>query len=1097
MKPALSLALIVCASFAGSIPVAAAPVVSITPTEVVATVPPGHRVAWITAYTRSQTGFAADTDGDGRIQLLATTSSARWIVVDVDNGEWTTAGGSISISPPGPGSILQSTDGSWSQLVIPPEHYSAAGSVLWIRPGVGAWHNGYDLGGPGAAHTNAGSLYPTGSLYRLGSAPALPLGFEDGDLLFILSSAGAVAGVVDDALNAAPTPGSFWFPRFETISVREGSEVAFRIVRLGGTAGTVTVRCAVVPSTAEPGLDFVSSDFFEVTFGPGETVKPARIQTIDGADYTDFTRTLRVRMADASGGATLGNPTERASATITENDPAPVVTWGAYPASVVEGDREWAVNVPWSLTGPFRGSLTVQFSSTNGPHTSHVVTPGDTQRSSLVTIYGDLVQSLDRKVHFLASGPAGRSASGEILVTNDDHPQVVIGDLTVREGEHAAMLTIQLTRIPMERSNNVSWTTVDGTARAGTDYTARSGTVEVYGSGNIIVPLLGDSAAEDTETFYVDITGVTGSILPPAATRIAITILDEDAVAPPVTLVVPSVVEGTTGEQTHTVVVEVKLAQASQSIVKLDMNAVGGTASSPADFTAGTTTLTFEPGTVKKSYPFMIFKDSVPEPDETVIVNGSQNGVVRATATLTIVDDDAASFVTVSSPTVSENSDATFVVTFSPPAASNGTVDYATFDQTATAGADYTPTSGKLAFSKGQTSLEIRVPVLDDSLTEPAETFRLQLANITGTGMVLQQDRGVATIRASDSTTTSVTLSATSVAEGHTGQTTVPVLVQLAGPLTAPITLTIETTGRGSASPNSDFSPLLQVLTFQAGEWSKQVSLIVHADTTVEPDESLEVTATHDGRVVATLQLSILDDDGPISVSVADAHVVEGTNGAVLANFAITFSRPPAVSGTIDYITINGTATAGADFKAASGFLAFTAGQQALNVPIEVFGDAIPESTEQFGLRLSNITGPNASFADDRADGTITDDDIVLPALSVADIEVREGNAPTEALFSLRLSAASERPVTAAFFTRNETAETPSDYEYRSGAITFAPGQTTHAVVIPISGDQAVEATEAFTLHLTGVQGAVAADAVATCTIVDDDAPSKRRTVRH
>ena len=60
------------------------------------------------------------------------------------------------------------------------------------------------------------------------------------------------------------------------------------------------------------------------------------------------------------------------------------------------------------------------------------------------------------------------------------------------------------------------------------------------------------------------------------------------------------------------------------------------------------------------------------------------------------------------------------------------TVDYATADGTATAGEDYTATSGTLTFAAGERTKTVSVPVLDDAVDEGSETFTLRLSNATG-----------------------------------------------------------------------------------------------------------------------------------------------------------------------------------------------------------------------------------------------------------------------------------------------------------------------------------------------------------------------------
>ena len=73
-----------------------------------------------------------------------------------------------------------------------------------------------------------------------------------------------------------------------------------------------------------------------------------------------------------------------------------------------------------------------------------------------------------------------------------------------------------------------------------------------------------------------------------------------------------------------------------------------------------------------------------------------------------------------------------FAVSLSRAASGTVTVDYATSDGTATAGEDYSSTSGTLTFAAGETAKTVSVPVLDDVIDEGQETFTLRLSNATG-----------------------------------------------------------------------------------------------------------------------------------------------------------------------------------------------------------------------------------------------------------------------------------------------------------------------------------------------------------------------------
>jgi hypothetical protein len=114
----------------------------------------------------------------------------------------------------------------------------------------------------------------------------------------------------------------------------------------------------------------------------------------------------------------------------------------------------------------------------------------------------------------------------------------------------------------------------------------------------------------------------------------------------------------------------------------------------------------------------------------------------------------------------------------------------------------------------------------------------------------------------------------------------------------------------------------------------------------------------------------------------------------------------------------------------------------------------------------------------------------VVPLMTIDDAAVTEGSAgTTPATFIVRLSVATTVPVTVGYATANGTATAPADYATASGALTFAPGATAQNVVVSVVGDAAVEPDETFLLNLSGASGATIADAQATGSIADDDAP--------
>ena len=110
---------------------------------------------------------------------------------------------------------------------------------------------------------------------------------------------------------------------------------------------------------------------------------------------------------------------------------------------------------------------------------------------------------------------------------------------------------------------------------------------------------------------------------------------------------------------------------------------------------------------------------------------------------------------------------------------------------------------------------------------------------------------------------------------------------------------------------------------------------------------------------------------GPVTLSVADARVNE--NSGETLDFTVSLSRAASGTVTVDYATSDVTATAGADYTAASGVLTFAPGETQKTVSVAVLEDAHDDTGETLTLTLSNPTG--AVIADASATGTIVNTD--------------------------------------------------------------------------------------------------------------------------
>ena len=223
-------------------------------------------------------------------------------------------------------------------------------------------------------------------------------------------------------------------------------------------------------------------------------------------------------------------------------------------------------------------------------------------------------------------------------------------------------------------------------------------------------------------------------------------------------------------------------------------------------------------------------------------------------------------------------------------------------------------------------------------------------------------------------------------------------------------------------------------MTFAPGQTSKTVTVSVNGDLLDEANETFFVNlANSSNATIADGQgLGTITDNDPLpSLSINDVTVAEGNVGTTFATFTVTQSVPSGRAVSVDFATADITATAGSDYLATSGTLTFAAGETTKQVTVIVNGDLLDESNETFALNLSNPS--NATIVDAQGIGTITDDD-TLPALSVNNVTVTEGNSGTvAATFTVTLTPVSGRSVTVDYATADGTAQAPGDYQSRTG----------------------------------------------------------------
>ncbi|WP_078120005.1 Calx-beta domain-containing protein [Thiosocius teredinicola] len=788
--------------------------------------------------------------------------------------------------------------------------------------------------------------------------------------------------------------------------------------------------------------------------------------------------------------------------------------------------------------------------------TSVTFAAGETSKTVSYRIDGDSVDEVDETVILEVYSAQGAALAGDVPVLratgwilDDDgtgnnlalyvsRPVLVEGDT----GQTQASFEVSLSR-PAPTAFTVDYETVDGSAVAGEDYQATSGTLNFVAgqtSGSVTVPVFGDTKVEPTELFSLSF----DKPAEVAAVSIgAAEVFDDDAGGesqPTVNVSGASNFESSNNNDPNYLSWTISLSEPATDAVTVEYRFLAGTASvgssaagADAYFYNSGTSVTFAAGETSKTVSYRIDGDSVDEVDETVIleVYSAQGAalagdvpVLRATGW--ILDDDGTGnnlALYVSRPVLVEGdtgqTQASFEVSLSRPAPTAFTVDYETVDGSAVAGEDYQATSGTLNFVAGQTSGSVTVPVFGDTKVEPTELFSLsfdkpaEVAAVSiGAAEVFDDDAG-----GESQPTVNVSGASNFESSNNNDPNYLSWTISLSEPATDAVTVEYRflagTASVGSSAAGADayFYNSGTSVTFAAGETSKTVSYRIDGDSVDEVDETviLEVYSAQGAALAGDVPVLratgwILDDDGTgnnLALYVSRPVLVEGDTGQTQASFEVSLSRPAPTAFTVDYETVDGSAVAGEDYQATSGTLNFVAGQTSGSVTVPVFGDTKVEPTELFSLsfdkpaEVAAVSIGAAEVFDDDAGG---ESQPTVNVSGASNFESSNNNDPNYLSWTISLSEPATDAVTVEYRFLAGTASVGSSaagadaYFYNSGtSVTFAAGETSKTVSYRIDGDSVDEVDETVILEVYSAQGAALAGDVpvlrATGWILDDD----------
>lgn len=440
---------------------------------------------------------------------------------------------------------------------------------------------------------------------------------------------------------------------------------------------------------------------------------------------------------------------------------------------------------------------------------------------------------------------------------------LTISDQTLSEGDAGTKIfsfTVNLSKA-MGAPVTFDVATANGSATAGSDYVALSLPGQSIAAGVtskiFSVTVNGDTAPEPDETFSVNVSNVVG--IATAKTQGAGIILNDDAMA--LANGVPVGPIGGTGGTKFLYSLAVPPGKTSVAFtttggtgdadVYAKLGSIPTTSDSDCASEGATTAESCViPNPAAGTYYVLVYAYST---FSDVTLTGQYqpgDGGTLSVGDVVVTEGNAGTTL------------ATFPITLSQSLGVPVTFDVHTDNGTAGEGSDYVAKALQgQSIPAGQTLLNFTVSVNGDTTIENHETFTVNLTNVSGAPVSKGQAQG----RINNDDTASLSIGDVLVNEGNSGTSSATFIVRLSAPLPNPVYFNIATSD-GTATAGSDYVARSHTNKFMdAGRTMQAFDVVINGDTTVEPNESFNVTISNvtgailaDGHAVAIIS----NDDG-------------------------------------------------------------------------------------------------------------------------------------------------------------------------------------------------------------------------------------------
>jgi Calx-beta domain len=546
---------------------------------------------------------------------------------------------------------------------------------------------------------------------------------------------------------------------------------------------------------------------------------------------------------------------------------------------------------------------------------------------------------------------------------------------------------------------SVDYATSNGTASAGTDYTATRGTLKWAEndstSRTIAVPISNAKPFTGSRTFELELTDPsTGtSVGSPGTANVTIS-GSGSALEGSLQLGAASY---TVAQNAGALMVTANRTGGSSGAVSVGYATANGTAVAGKDFTAASGTLKWADGdAAAKSFSVPISNATPFADSKTFSVELTNAGSGAATAapnsaTVTIAGDKAAAVGTlqfgVSTYVVAQNV-GTATLGVHRMGGTNGalSISYTAKNRSAAAGADYTATTGSLKWADGDAGVKmISVPISNSTPFTGSKSFTVALsapsagAAIGSPGTAAVSISGDGSVAAAKPVGTLMLSAASESVAQNAGSVTVT--VDRTGGSSGAVSLTYGEVN-GSAVAGTDYTASTGTLKWGDGDAAAKTFSVPVSDAkpfSGSKSFTVDVSGPTGGASLgspSTASVSIAGN-APAAVAVGTLQLSSSTYSVAQSagSLSVTVNRTGGSSGAIsvNYAVANGSADVGTDFSATGGTLKWASGDAAsktFSVPIS--NVTAFSGTKTFSVSLSTPAGGATLGSPSSANVTVT-----------------------------------------------------------------------------------------------------------------------------